>query len=103
MPEEHLGYLKTAERFGARHKRVQEWEGIYLLEGQAVFAIERRSRGGTDRPRKLSKSVRANTKCCTTRENSNYTALALPKLSDNLSFAKFDFNGGRIRYERDNF
>ena len=30
MQEEGLGYLETAERFGLRHKRVQDWERIYL-------------------------------------------------------------------------
>ena len=30
MQKEHLGYCETAERFGVRHKRVQDWERIYL-------------------------------------------------------------------------
>ena len=57
MQEEHLGDCETAERFGVRHKRVQDWERIYLSEGPDGFAIERRGRGSTGRPRKLPKEV----------------------------------------------
>ncbi len=57
MREEKLGYCETAERFGARHQRVQDWERIYLAEGPEGFAIERRGRGSTGRPRKLPKEV----------------------------------------------
>ena len=57
MKEEHLGYRETAERFGIYHKRVMDWERIYLEEGPEGFRIERRGRGNTGRPRKLSKEV----------------------------------------------
>ena len=57
MRGEKLGYCETAERFGVRHKRVQDWERIYLTEGPDGFAIERRGRGSTGRPRKLPKEV----------------------------------------------
>ena len=57
MREEKLGYLETAERFGIRHKRVQDWERIYLEEGPEGFGNERRGRGSTGRPRKLPKDV----------------------------------------------
>ena len=57
MQKEHLGYCETAERFGVRHKRVQDWERIYLTEGPDGFAIERRGRGSTGCPRKLPKEV----------------------------------------------
>ena len=57
MQEEHLGYCETTERFGVRHKRVQDWERIYLSEGPDGFAIERRGRGSTGRPGKLPKEV----------------------------------------------
>ena len=57
MHEEHLGYCETAERFGVRHKRVQDWERIYLSEGPDGFAIERRGRGSKWRPRQLPKEV----------------------------------------------
>ena len=57
MQEESLGYLETAARFGIRHKRVQDWERIYLEEGPEGFHIERRGRASTGRPKKLSKEV----------------------------------------------
>ncbi len=57
MREEKLGYCETAARFGVRHKRVQDWERIYLTEGPEGFAIERRGRSSTGRPRKLPKEV----------------------------------------------
>ncbi len=57
MLEEKLGYRETAERFGVRHKRVQDWERIYLSEGPEGFAIERRGHGSTGRPRKFPKEV----------------------------------------------
>ena len=57
MKEEHLGYRETAERFGIYHKRVMDWERIYLEEGPEGFRIERRGRGNTGRPRKLPKEV----------------------------------------------
>ncbi len=57
MREEKLGYCETAERFGVRHKRVQDWERIYLEEGPEGFAMERRGRGSTGRPPKLPKKV----------------------------------------------
>ena len=57
MQEDGLGYLETAERFGIRHKRVQDWERIYLEEGPEGFRIERRGRGSSGRPKKLPKEV----------------------------------------------
>ena len=57
MQEERLGYLETAARFRIRHKRVQDWERIYLEEGPEGFRIERRGRSSTVRPRKLAKEV----------------------------------------------
>ena len=57
MREEHLGYRETAERFGVRHKRVQDWERIYLSEDPDGFAVERRGRGSNGRPRKLPKEA----------------------------------------------
>lgn len=52
-----LGYSETAERFEIRHKRVQDWERIYLEEGPEGLAIEHRGRGSTGRPKKLPKAV----------------------------------------------
>ena len=57
MQEEHLGYRETAERFGVRHKCVQDWERIYLSEGADGFVIERRGRGSIGHPKKLPKEV----------------------------------------------
>ncbi len=57
MQEEKLGYRETAERFGVCHKRVQDWERIYLAEGPEGFAIERQGRGSTGRPRKLPRAA----------------------------------------------
>ena len=57
MQEEGVGYLETAERFGIRHKRVQDWERIYLEEGPEGFRIERRGHGNSGRPKKLPKEV----------------------------------------------
>ena len=57
MRGEGLGYLETAARFGIRHKRVQDWERIYLEEGPEGFRVERRGRGSTGCPRKLEKAV----------------------------------------------
>ena len=57
MQKEKLGYRETAERFGVRHKRVQDWERIYLTEGPEGFSIERRGRGSSGRPKKLPNEV----------------------------------------------
>lgn len=57
MEEEHLSYRETAERFGIRHKRVQDWERIYLSEGVEGFMKERRGRGSHGRPKKLPKEA----------------------------------------------
>lgn len=57
MRQEHLSYMETAARFGLRHKRVQDWERIYLAEGLEGFLVERRGRGSTGRPSKLPKQV----------------------------------------------
>ena len=58
MMEEKLSYSETARRFEvSNHHRIQEWERIYLTEGPDGFAIERRGRGSTGRPRKLPKEV----------------------------------------------
>ena len=55
MQKEHLGYCETAERFGVRHKRVQDWARIYLTEGPEVFSVERRGR--KSRPKQVTKEV----------------------------------------------
>ena len=55
MQYEHLGYCETAERFGIRHKREQDWERIYLTEGPEGVSVERRGR--KSRPKQLPKEV----------------------------------------------
>lgn len=57
MRSEELGYRETAKRFGIRHKRVQDWERIYLTEGPEGFLMERRGRGSKGRPQQLPKEV----------------------------------------------
>ena len=57
MQNEHLSYCETADRFGLRHKRVQDWERIYLTEGVEGLYIERRGRASSGRPRKLPVEV----------------------------------------------
>ena len=52
MLKEKLSYIETAERFEIRHKRVQDWERIYLEEGPEGFAVERRGRSSKGRPPK---------------------------------------------------
>ena len=57
MRKENLGCTETAERFGIRHKQVQDWERIYLIEGPEGFFVERRGRANAGRPRKVSKEA----------------------------------------------
>ena len=59
MMKEKLSYRETARRFEVNsHRRIQDWERIYLTEGPEGFAIERRGRGSKGRPPKqLPKQV----------------------------------------------
>ena len=57
MRREHLSYAETAKWFEIRHKRVQDWERIYLTYGPEGFALERRGRGSKGRPAKLPEPV----------------------------------------------
>ena len=58
MLEEKLSYSETARRFEvSNHHRIQEWERIYLTEGEEGFGVERRGRGSKDHPRQLPKEV----------------------------------------------
>ena len=57
MRSEGLSCVETAERFELRHKRVQDWERIYLAEGPEGLYIDRRGRGNTGRPHKLPREV----------------------------------------------
>lgn len=55
--KEVLSCMEAAERLELRHKRIQEWERIYLTEGPEGLYIEHRGRGNRGRPRKLSEAV----------------------------------------------
>ena len=58
MREEKLSYRETGRRFEiTSHRRIQEWERIYLSEGPEGLAVERRGRGSATRPRKLPETV----------------------------------------------
>ena len=59
MQQEQLSYSETARRFEVNsHRRIQDWERIYLTEGPEGFAIERRGRESKGRPPKhLPKDV----------------------------------------------
>ena len=57
MREEKLSYRETERRFELPSKRAAAWERIYLEEGPEGFAIERRGRGSSGRPRKLPEEV----------------------------------------------
>ena len=58
MQEEELSYSETCRRFEVNSRdRIKSWERIYLEEGPEGFAVERRGRGSTGRPKKLPKDV----------------------------------------------
>ena len=59
MQQEKLSYRETARQFEiSDHRRLQDWERIYLTEGPEGFAIERRGRSSKGRPPKqLPKQV----------------------------------------------
>ena len=59
MQQEQLSYSETARGFEVNsHRRIQDWERIYLTEGPEGFAIERRGRSSKGRPPKqLPKEV----------------------------------------------
>ena len=57
MREERLSYSETERRFDVVRSRITAWERIYLEEGAEGFRVERRGRGSTGRPKKLSKEV----------------------------------------------
>ncbi|MDR3592900.1 MAG: helix-turn-helix domain-containing protein [Negativicutes bacterium] len=63
LRHEKLSYPETAERFGIRHKRVQDWERVYLEDGPEGLYVERRGRTGAvcgarnGRPPKLDAKI----------------------------------------------
>ena len=60
MQKEHLSYREVAELYNIScHKSVAQWHRIYLEEGPEGLEAERRGRGSTGRPPKLSAEVEA--------------------------------------------
>ena len=58
MREDKLSYSETCRRFEVNSRdQIKSWERIYLEEGPEGFAVERRGRGSTGRPKKLPKDV----------------------------------------------
>ena len=59
MQQEQLSYSETARRFEVNgHRRIQDWERIYLEEGPEGLAIERRGRSSKGcPPKQLPKEV----------------------------------------------
>ena len=58
MQQEQPNYSETARKFEANsHRRIQDWERIYLTEGSEGFAIERRGRRSKGRPPKAAQSA----------------------------------------------
>ena len=58
MRAENLSYNETSKRFDVNgHRRIQDWERIYLTDGPEGFQIERRGRASKERTPKLNKQV----------------------------------------------
>ena len=58
MQAEKLSYSEICRRFEVNSRdQIKSWERIYLEEGPEGFAIERRGRSSTGRPKKLPKDV----------------------------------------------
>ena len=58
MMKDKLSYRETAQQFEIPcHKRVAEWERIYLSEGVGGLYVDRRGRGSKGRPSKFPKEV----------------------------------------------
>ena len=58
MRTEKLSYNETSKRFDVNsHRRIQEWERIYLTYGPEGFQVERRGRASKERVPKLNKQV----------------------------------------------
>ena len=58
IEKENLSIRAAMQEFGINdHKIIERWERIYLEEGPEGFAVERRGRGSTGRPKELPKDV----------------------------------------------
>ena len=56
---EGMSYREAQREFGvSANSQIQSWERIYLTEGPEGLAVERRGRGSTGRPKKLSEEVK---------------------------------------------
>ena len=56
--KDDLSYKKAARLYEVQgHSRIQRWARIYLEEGPDGFAVERRGRKSTGRPKKLPSKV----------------------------------------------
>ena len=114
MQEEKLSYSETCRRFEVNSRdRIKSWERIYLEEGPEGFAVERRGRGSTGRPKKLPKDVEEDLLAEVQRlraENDYLKNLQALVLEDErrqrrkrISFCLFSFtefpNHGRISYK----
>jgi transposase len=62
LRHEKLSYREAAERFGIQHKRVVDWERIYLEAGPEGLYVERRGRvsnaSGAGKSRSLKLDVK---------------------------------------------
>ena len=60
MQREKLSYREAARQFEiSDHKRVAEWERVYLTEGAEGFAIERRGRSSKGLPKETEEELLA--------------------------------------------
>ena len=57
MHREKLSYREASQQFDVYHKRIMDWERVYLTYGMEGFYLERRGRGGNGAPPKASKEV----------------------------------------------
>lgn len=57
IEQEQLDYMEVAACFEIRHKRVQDWERIYLTSGPESFKMEHRGCNSKERPAKLPKKT----------------------------------------------
>ena len=55
MHKEHLGIRETGELYGIYHKRICDWERIYMTEGADALRKERRGCKSTGRSATLTK------------------------------------------------
>ena len=57
MQREGLSYHEAGRQFDVYHKRIMDWERIYLSEGPEGFYVERRGRSSKGCPTALPKAV----------------------------------------------